>query len=237
MSGRGKFIAIEGGDGSGKATQTKLLVERLQRAGREVYPLSFPRYGEHSAKILEKYLRGEFGNANDLPAELASLAFTIDRVAAKPALEAWLDNHPDGVVIADRYVLSNIAHQAARIADKQERLQFYEDLSKLEYDDLGLPRPDKNILLLVPAEVAQANIDKKATRSYTTKKRDIHESSVDHLTFASRNYTELAELLPELITPVKVFDDDSQEMRSISDIHDEIYQIVEAVLSIDNQPR
>lgn len=237
MSERGKFIAIEGGDGSGKATQTKLLVEKLQQAGREVYPLSFPRYGEHSAKILEKYLRGEFGDANDLPPELSSLAFTIDRIAAKPELEAWLDSHPNGVVIADRYVLSNIAHQAARIADKEERLQFYEDLAKLEYDDLGLPRPDKNILLLVPAEVAQANVDKKAARSYTTEKRDIHESSADHLTLASRNYTELAELLPELITPVEVFDNVSRQMRPIEEIHHEIYQIANTLLSIDNQPR
>lgn len=223
---QGKFFAIEGGDGSGKGTQTNVLTEALRAEGRDVFSLSFPRYGTHSARIVEQYLRGEFGEAGDVPAALASAAFALDRVAAKPELEAWLAAHPGGVAIADRYVLSNIAHQGTKITDYGERVQFYHEMLELEFNDLRLPRPDKNIILLVPADVAQQNVDKKAARSYTTEKRDIHERDADHLAHANRNYREIAELFPAFTSVIEAYDETSGAMRSIAEIQAEIRRIL-----------
>lgn len=222
---KGKFFAIEGGDGSGKGTQTAVLKEALQAEGNDVLSLSFPRYGTRSARIVEQYLRGEFGEANAVAAELASAAFALDRVAAKPELEAWLAAHPQGVAIADRYVLSNIAHQGTKIIKYDDRVAFYRDMLQLEFDDLRLPRPDKNIILLVPADVAQQNVDKKAARSYTTEKRDIHERDADHLTLANRNYREIAELFPEFTRVIEAYDNDTGVMRPIDEIQAEIRHI------------
>ncbi len=225
MSKRGRFFAIEGGDGSGKGTQTSVLAEALRAAGRDVYQLSFPRYGTHSAAIVEKYLRGEFGEANDVAAELASAAFALDRVAAKPELDEWLDNHTDGIALADRYVLSNMAHQGTKIPDQDKRFAFYKDILDLEFGDLRLPRPDKNVILLVPTDIAQENVDKKAARSYTTAKRDIHEKDSSHLTLANRNYREIAELFPEFAVAIEAYDPKAEQMRPIEDIQTEIRRI------------
>lgn len=223
---QGKFFAIEGGDGSGKGTQTAVLTEALRAERCDVFALSFPRYGTRSARIVEQYLRGEFGEAGDVPAALASAAFALDRVAAKPELEAWLTAHPRGVAIADRYVLSNIAHQGTKITDHDERVQFYREMLELEFNDLRLPRPDKNIILLVPADVGQQNVDKKAARSYTTEKRDIHERDADHLALANRNYREIAELFPEFTNVIEAYDETSGAMRSIAEIQAEIRRIL-----------
>mgnify|MGYP001358339570 CR=1 FL=1 len=225
MESRGKFFAIEGGDGAGKATQTKSLTEALQTERHEVFSLSFPRYGKPSAAIVEKYLNGEFGDANSVAPELASAAFALDRVTAKPELEQWLAAHPNGIAIADRYVLSNLAHQGTKILDEKQRHQFYHDMLELEFNSLQLPRPDKNVVLLVPTDVAQANVDKKAARSYTTEKRDIHEKDSNHLTLANRNYREIAELFPEFAVAIEVYDYKNQRMRPIEDIRAEIRTI------------
>ncbi|MGE5298785.1 MAG: dTMP kinase [Acidobacteriota bacterium] len=225
MVSRGKFFAIEGGDGSGKGTQTAQLMKQLQSEGRDVLALTFPRYGHRSAKIVEQYLRGEFGAANDVAPQLASTAFALDRVAAKYDLEQWLAKHPDGIAISDRYVLSNLAHQGTKIIDTAERHAFYQDSLEIEFGDLRLPKPDKNIILLVPTDVAQANVDKKTARSYTTDKRDIHERDADHLTLANRNYREIAELYPDFAVAIEVYDYKNQRMRPIDDIKTEIRTI------------
>lgn len=222
MSERGRFFAIEGGDGSGKGTQTTLLTEVLKAEGREVYTLSFPRYGKFSAAIVERYLRGEFGEANDVDPELASAAFALDRVAAKPELEAWLTSHPQGVSLADRYVLSNAAHQGTKISNKDKRIEFYNRILQLEFGDLALPRPEKNAILLVPPDVAQSNVDQKAARSYTTDKRDIHEKDSEHLSLTNRNYREIAELFPDFAVAIEAYDHKTKQMRDRDEILAEI---------------
>lgn len=222
MAGSGIFIAIEGGDGSGKATQAKLLEEKLREEGRQVFKISFPQYGEPSAKIVEMYLNGAFGKAGDTPPELTSLAYAIDRFAASKTIREKLEA---GVtVIADRYVASNLAHQAASIIDTGRRKAFYELLKQVEYGTLGIPRPNINIVLAVATDFAQANVDKKQARSYTDKKRDIHEADANHLEHAKRNYTELCELYPEEFTRIDCMS--SETLRSIEDIHQDILRLV-----------
>lgn len=218
------FIGVEGGDGSGKGTHTELLRDFLtSKLGRAVTKLSFPQYGQPSAHYAERYLNGDYGGINDVHPDLTSLAYAVDRYAAKPRIEAALAN-PAHTVLTDRYVGSNIAHQGAKIDDPAERHAFYERTLHTEYEIMGIPRPSKNIVLLVPSAIAQENVDKKATRRYTTLKRDIHEADADHLEKAKRNYQELCELYPEEFIPIDCMDGD--RLRTIEDIQTEIRELL-----------
>lgn len=218
----GQFIAIEGGDGSGKGTQSKLLAEYLRGAGYDVYEADFPRYGELSAYYVERYLNGDYGGPDDVPADLGVLPFALDRFAARDDIAAHLAK-PNAIVVANRYMGSNLAHQGAKIDDTDKRREFYTRTLTTEYDILGIPRPDTNIVLLVPSAIAQANVDKKAARSYTALKRDIHEADASHLEKAKRNYEELCELYPDEFTAIDCLDE-TGSMRSIDDIQMEIRQ-------------
>lgn len=221
----GLFIAIEGGDGSGKGTQTEILREYIaSELQRPVTKLSFPRYGQSSAYYAEQYLNGVYGAANDVHPDLAALAYAIDRYAQKAELLPLLEQ-PDQIIVADRYQGSNLAHQGAKIDDEALRRGFYERTLHTEYDILGIPRPSKNIVLLVPSQTAQANVDLKNARSYTSMKRDIHEADADHLDKAKRNYEELCSLYPNEFIAINCMKD-ATTMRSIDDIQHEIRQII-----------
>lgn len=224
----GFFLAIEGGDGSGKGTQSKLLVEYLKGQGYDVFEADFPRYGEESAYYVERYLNGDYGGPNDVPADLGALPYALDRFAAKDDIAAHLAK-PNSIVLSNRYMASNLAHQGAKLIDKAERHDFYERTKLTEYDILGIPRPDLNIVLLVPPAVSQANVDKKTARSYTAKKRDIHEADADHLEKAKANYEEICQLYPDEFTAVDCMDK-SGNLRSIEDIQAELQRtIVKAI--------
>lgn len=222
----GQFIAIEGGDGSGKATQTKLLVEHLQSIGKDVLHMSFPRYGQNSAYYVEQYLNGKYGSSDEVHSELGTLPYALDRFAAKKDIEAQLQK-PDGIVISDRYMASNLAHQGAKLSQADERKTFYERTMLTEYDILGIPRPNLNIVLLVPAKLSQENVDKKSERSYTSQKRDILEADENHLENAKRNYEELCELYPNEFTAINCVDAD-EVMISVDNIHQRLLEIIKS---------
>jgi len=201
----GLFLALEGGDGSGKGTQAKLTVEHARNElGLNVLELDFPQYGKPSAREVEKYLNGDYGGINDVHPDLASLPYSLDRFANASELRDFLQD-PHGLAVANRYSASNFAHQAAKLKTPEERAAFYERQMWIEHVLLGIPRPDLNILLLVSSDIAQANVDSKdpSTRSYTTASRDIHEADPTHLDKATANYRELAELYPQWFTPVQ----------------------------------
>lgn len=219
------FIAIEGGDGSGKATQSTILSDYLKNElHKDVLKVSFPQYGNDSAYYAGKYLDGAYGSANEVPADLASLTYAIDRFAAKNDIQQQLAK-PDGVVIADRYVASNLAHQGTKFENTDDRHAYYDRMMKTEYETLGIPRPDINIVLIMPTALAQANVDKKDVRSYTDKKRDIHEVDPNHLEKAKANYEELCKLYPNEFTAIQCVNE-SGAMRSIDDIQNDIRQII-----------
>ncbi|AHB42568.1 Thymidylate kinase [Candidatus Saccharibacteria bacterium RAAC3_TM7_1] len=219
----GRFIAIEGGDGSGKATQSKLLASYLREQGSDVLEADFPRYGEASAYYVERYLNGAYGGPNDVPAELGALPFALDRFAAKEAIIKHLQK-PNAIVISNRYVASNLAHHGTKVSDPAERKAFYERIMLTEYGVFGIPRPDQNIVLVVPADLAQANVDKKEARSYTELKRDIHEADANHLELAKANYEELCTLYPDEFTAIDCTE--NGQMRAIDDIQSEIRTLV-----------
>lgn len=220
----GKFIAIEGGDGSGKGTHSELLQQFFIREGKDVTKLSFPRYGSDSAFYVEKYLNGAYGLADDVPADLGVLPYAIDRYAASGDIRLALATE-NSVVIADRYMASNLAHQGAKIDDTEERAAFYERTKITEYGVLGIPKPDQTIVLVMPTEHMQSNVDKKAAREYTSMKRDIHEADAGHLEKAKSNFEELCSLYPSEFTAVYCTDD-TGAMRPIDEIQAEIRSLV-----------
>ena len=216
----GIFIAIEGGDGSGKGTHTRLLTDYLKSQGKDVLETDFPRYGEPSAYYVERYLNGAYGGTNDVPADLGALPYALDRFAAKDVMIEHLKK-PDAIIISNRYVASNLAHQGTKLSTADERKEFYERTMQTEYDILGIPRPTKSIVLIMPASHMQANVDKKDARKYTENKRDIHEADADHLEKAKANYEELCKLYPSEFIPIQCTDQ-SGAMRSIDDIQAQI---------------
>lgn len=224
---RGKLFAIEGGDGSGKATQAELTRQYASNVlGKNVMKRSFPRYGEESAWLVERYLNGEFGNINDIPAEFISLAFAVDRLAGTPEIDAHLSGGPDNLVILDRYVGSNIAHQGAKFTDTSSRYDFYRRLQRIEFEDLGMLQPDKNVVLIVPPNISHQNVSTKQKRQYTQKSHDIHEADTDYQQRVKQAYEELCELFPSQYQAIDCTDS-SGLMRSREDIQSDIRAVLD----------
>lgn len=195
---------LEGTDGSGKSAQTELLLNHLKKEKYDVVKISFPQYGMPSATMVELYLNGEFGTAAEVGPYRASIFYAVDRYAASKKIKQWLD---DGkIVIANRYVGSNMGHQGGKIKNKTERKKYLDWNYNLEYNIFGIPKPDVNLILHVTPQISQQLVDKKANREYLKgKKRDIHEDDLKHLSDAEQAYIEIAKIYPgfELIECVK----------------------------------
>jgi len=189
---RGKFIVLCGTDGSGKATQQELLVKKLKQEGFDVETADFPQYGRSFfAELVKRYLNGEFGSADEVDPVFASLLYAGDRFEAKDQIKKWLSEAK--VVVSNRYVSANKAHQGGKIKDKAKREEFLKWIDELEFQTFKIPVPDLNIFLNVPYEIGQELVDKKGKRDYTSKKRDIHEQDKEHLKNAYNVYMEMAE--------------------------------------------
>lgn len=186
----GKLVAIEGIDGSGKKTQTARLEAFARDAGMSVAVFSFPRYGlSHFAQSVADYLNGDYGDLADTPPEFAALLFAGDRLEAKRELMAALETHD--LVLCDRFVASNVAHQSARLPrDRQQAFRTW--ITEIEFGVYGLPKPAATVYLDVPAEVAYRAIMGKARRVYTDKTHDIHEADLAYLAACHRAYAELS---------------------------------------------
>lgn len=211
------FLAGEGGDGSGKATQMKLLFEYSQELGFSTEMESFPRYSNPVTEPIKRFLNGRYGNPHP---ELASVPYALDRLDGSTAIKEQLAK-PLGVYLADRFTSSNQGHNGSKFDDPAERADYFEYTRHFEHEVLGIPKPDLNVILLVTPEISQANIDKKAKRDYTEKTRDIHEADINHLARTRMSYIALADLYPN---EYKLIDCMATEttMRTIEDIQDEL---------------
>ncbi|OGE87610.1 MAG: hypothetical protein A3J07_02745 [Candidatus Doudnabacteria bacterium RIFCSPLOWO2_02_FULL_49_13] len=188
---RGKFIVIDGTDGSGKATQTRMLFQRLEKMGKKVHVEDFPQYGKKSAGPIEDYLNGLYGTAQELGPKIPSIFFAVDRFAAATRIKDHLNR--GHIIISNRYVTANMAHQGGKIAGKAKRSEYFKWLFELEYKFFGIPKPDLNVILHMPAKIAQKLVDKKGPRFYIgSKKRDLHEKDLKHLLAAERTYLEIS---------------------------------------------
>ena len=186
----GAFVTIEGIDGSGKGTQASLLVRAAAHHGLSVSLFSFPLYDGNPFSIaIGDYLNGVFGSVDEVHAELAGLLYACDRFHARPLLEQAIAEHD--LVVCDRYVASNLAHQGAKLTGR-DRERLIDWLSAVEFGEFTLPRPDLVLLLDLPPAMAQALVGRKAARSYTAMPADIHEGAGEHLATARDVYLDLA---------------------------------------------
>jgi dTMP kinase len=176
---RHTFISIEGTDGSGKKTQIQKLYEHFNRQGTSVVIASFPNYESPSSGAVKMYLGGDLGdNANCLDAYQASTLFAADRLCTIKTLLNRLTEPT--VVLFDRYVQSNMIHQAGKINDKKERDKFLKWIDEFEFKTLKLPQPDTVIFLDVPPEIS-IQIAQSRTAQKTGNQIDIHENDANHL--------------------------------------------------------
>ena len=211
------LIAIEGIDGSGKGTQAKLLLNKLKNINKESILLQFPQYSNNFfGKEVGKYLNGDYGSLNSINPKMASLLYGLDRFESKPLLEKALNNN--GYVICDRYIASNMAHQATRVSEHLA-LDLMNWIKYFETQILQLPWPDLTIFLKTSIDNSQRLVTKKEAREYTLKKLDLHEADTDHLKNANRNF----ELLSKDSNWVAIdCISNTGDLRSIEIIHNEI---------------
>jgi dTMP kinase len=220
------FIVVDGTDGSGKATQTSILLEKLKKTGHETAFFDFPQYGQKSAALVEEYLNGKFGPASQVGPYRASIFYACDRYAASFGIRELLAKGT--IVVSNRYASSNMGHQTANLPEKADRDSFLAWLDNLEFEIFGIPRPDVVVLLYVPPEVGQNLVAKKAARSYLEggKKRDLLEDDISHLRKASEAYLYVAKKYGW-----KVIDCTKDgKLRSIEEISELLWQAVEPLL-------
>ena len=184
------LLAIEGIDGAGKGTLCQALLIQAKKRGIRSASLSFPRYGETQfSDLVARYLRGEMGIKNQVPARYAALLYGGDRFESRDVLLALIADND--LVILDRYIYSNVAYNVAKLppAEQAELIAWIEEL---EFGMFELPRPDLTLLLATSTELADRLVGKKDKRSYTEQTRDIHEADRDYLSRVSEIYSKLA---------------------------------------------
>jgi len=226
MTTGGKLIAIEGIDGSGKRTQVELLRDALSARGHQTFVTGFPIYDSWFGAMVGKFLDGGFGPLEEVDPQLTALLYAGDRFEAKKQL---VDALAAGkIVLADRYIGSNMAHQSARLP-AEERGEFVKWIEHLEYQIYGLPRESAVIYLRVPPAEAQKLVALKSARGYTASTHDLLEGNLRHLEDAAGMYDELAKRTNW--KSVECFDSAAQAMRAPEVIASELLTAVAAVLA------
>ena len=212
----GKLIVIEGTDGSGKSTQFRMMSQRLEKENVSFRHIVFPRYSEESSALIRMYLGGQFGSKpSDVDAYAASSFYAVDRFASyKMDWGQWYEE--GGLVLSDRYTTSNAVHQASKEPEEQQAA-FLHWLYDFEYDKLKLPRPDLTIYLDVPTDFTEKMLRSREASTNTTA--DIHEKDMTYLATCRETGRKAAQYYGW--TVIQCVKDGA--MRSIEDIHEEIY--------------
>ncbi|WXR60509.1 thymidylate kinase [Peptostreptococcaceae bacterium AGR-M142] len=219
----GKLIIIESGsDGSGKATQSKKLYDRLLEEGYKVRKVEYPNYESSSSSLIKMYLKGEFGDKpDDVDAYVASTFYTVDRYASYK--REWEEFYlGGGIIIADRYTTSNMVHQASKIDDIKQRDEYLDWLFDYEYNLYKLPQPSQVIFLDVNPDVTFKLMENRNNKFSGDSKKDIHESNMNYLKKTYENSLYIA----NKYNWTKINCIENQNLRTIDDIHDEIYSKV-----------
>lgn len=225
-----KIVVIDGTDGSGKQTQTEMLVNRLNKEGKKIYKTSFPNYESLSSGPVKMYLNGDITeNPNEISAKIASQFFAIDRyITYKKEMKNYIEN-PDYKIVLDRYSSSNIIHQGSKILiendGKSKEIieaklkEFITWLDNEEHEFYGIPRANITFYLHVPYEYSLKLMNERKNKITGESKKDIHEANNQHLINAEKAGMMAAKILNwQIIECIK-----DGEMRTIDDIHQEIY--------------
>ena len=220
---QGKLIVFEGIDGSGKSTQFKLLCDRLKKEGIDFHNIVFPRYSEDSSAMVRAYLAGDFGKKpTDVNAYAASTFFGVDRFASYRL--DWGGIYKDGgLILSDRYTTSNAVHQGSKL-EGNERLAFFDWLYDFEYRILELPRPDLVIYMDVDLDTSLRQMQARQTATHT--EGDIHETDAEYL----KKCLDSGKSAAEHYGWTKIACLSGNRMRSIEDIHEDIFALVKGVL-------
>ena len=220
----GKLIVFEGTDGSGKSTQFARLCERVSAMGKKYQKLTFPQYSEPSSALIRMYLGGEFGEKpGDVNPYAASAFYAVDRYASLK--KVWGEYYQSGgLILTDRYTTSNAVHQTVK-CDPQEREEFLRWLDDFEHNKLGLPRPDMVIYLDVPTEATVQLL--RSRESQTNTQADIHEKDTAYLAACRECAGQAADILGW--NRIRCLDE-SGKLRTIEDIHEEIWALVAPLL-------
>lgn len=219
----GKLIVFEGTDGSGKSTQFELLAKRLEAEQIGFQRLRFPQYEEPSSALIRMYLGGAFGDDPEaVNAYAASTFYAVDRYASYQCV--WKDYYQGGgLVVSDRYTTSNAVHQGSKVPEG-ERADFFRWLYDLEYDRMGLPRPDLVVLLDMPVELSEQLMRKREQSTGTHA--DIHERDEDYL----KKCRDVALHAAKYYGWRTVSCAKDGAIRGVEDIHEEVYAIVKSCL-------
>lgn len=223
---RGKLIVIEGSDGSGKATQSKLLFERLTKDGEKIKKIDFPQYEENFfGSFIGECLRGDHGNFLSYDPKIASILYAADRSeASNKYIRGWLEK--GFTVLSDRYASANQIHQGGKIKDPEKRAEFMKWLDMLEFGVFKIPRPDILIYLNVPVEVSFSLLQNKnmeAKKKYLKGKKDQHEDNLDFMVNSKKSAEDLLEKNKNWIKIECVKDGN---LLSREEIHEEIYSVI-----------
>ena len=227
----GILIAIDGVDSSGKQTQTELLYDRLKNEGIKVRMISFPAYDKPSSTLVKEYLSGDYGkNPEDVNAYAASALFAADRFST--FRKDWKKDYDEGVVIiADRYVSSNMIHQAGKFSDEDEKNCFLNWLEDLEFKKFELPVPDVTVFLDMPTEYGIKLMEKRNNKITGEEQKDIHESDKNYLEASYKN----AFYVAQKFGWDKVSCVNNGEIKTINEINDEIYKIIIEKITTKNR--
>lgn len=219
-----RFVVIEGIDGSGKSTQYRLLCERLAAEGHDFRKLVFPRYDNPSSSLIRMYLGGEFGShPSDVSAYAASAFFAVDRYASYKTV--WHEDYQSGrLILSDRYTTSNAVHQGSKLP-AQALEDYLAWLRDFEFRRMELPEPDLVLYLDVDAETSLAQL--RGRESATNTHADIHEQDAEYLRDCVRTGRYAAEYFGW--TRIRCLNPDGG-MRTIEEIHEELYAAVKGVL-------
>ncbi len=222
----GKLFVIDGTDGSGKQTQFEQLKNRLDKEGIEYKTVSFPNYDSPSASLVKMYLSGEFGeDPKAVNAYIASTFYAVDRYATfKKDYEKYYND--GGIILADRYTTANMVHQAGKIIDEAEREKFLNWLCDLEFNLYGLPVPTKVFFLNMPVEKTVELMKNRENKFSHNDKKDIHERNEEHL----KDSHEAACYVAKKYDWCEINCVKDDKIRTIEDIHEEIFKHVKGVL-------
>lgn len=222
----GKLIVIEGTDSSGKETQTKKLYERLANEIEKVRKISFPNYESPACEPVKMYLAGAFGdNALNINPYPVSTMFAIDRYASyKMDWESFYN--AGGIIVTDRYTTSNMVHQASKIENIDEKSKYLGWLEDLEYNKMGIPKPDLVIFLNMPTEMAVKLMEARKNKITGEEKKDIHEKDTSYLKKSYDNACDIAKKYNW--QEIKCVE--NKRLKTIEEIGEEIYTLVKEIL-------
>lgn len=220
---RGKLIVIDGIDGSGKTTQTRLLCDYVKQAGMPFLTPKFPRYEKESSCFVRQMLQGGYEKLGPINPHVASMFYGLDRMDAALELREFLEKGQ--MIICDRYTSSNIGHQGGRIESQKERKAYYSWLDHFEYEQLHIPRPDAVMYLHVPVEISIQLIEQRLENGERQSK-DIYERDIEHLQRAYQSYREAAELFPYWHS-IECMDGD--RLMSPEEIHGKILEVLQSI--------